>query len=215
MLLSEVNQSEKKDMMKIFLNHNLFHKNFLKRKRVAVYGNSGSGKTVTTAVLVEEADAVGYDCFIIDTEAEFTTLKQFRRDRFVVYGQKYSMKSKGINKTGVDKMIRRYLYEFKSVILNLRQYVRKDQDAIVLYTLRKLWQEIDLGGAPSRNRVLVIDEVHEFAPQNSVSNQELLEEIIRVMKKGRKRDYCGIIASQRPASVNKDVANQCEMVFFA
>lgn len=184
------------------------------RQRIAILGGSGSGKTVTTAVLIEEMDRVGFDFFIIDTEGEFISLKDFNKDRFSVYGNIYSETSLGVSNYRLRSAVDAFLFQRKSIILNLRQYKRADQNRIIIFCLEMIRQKIDFGGVPKHNRVIVFDEAHELAPQSARSgDMDLLELIIFIAKKGRKRDVGCIVATQRPSSLSKDVYSQCEIQF--
>jgi hypothetical protein len=57
---------------------------------------------------------------------------------------------------------------------------------------------------------VVLDEAHTVAPQNPQRLQHLsLEAIEKIAKRGRKRNIHMLLATQTPASVNKEVLKQC------
>ena len=53
--------------------------------------------------------------------------------------------------------------------------------------------------------LLIVEEIDKFAPQSG----EMIKEIDEVGRRGRKRGLGLLIATQRPALVNKNILSQC------
>src|SRR6185312_1751746 len=55
--------------------------------------------------------------------------------------------------------------------------------------------------------LVILDEAQLFAPEKSKS--EALGAVIDMASRGRKRGFCLIPATQRPAKLDKDVVSEC------
>lgn len=183
----------------------LFEKTFidvpaLTRSRLLIQANSGGGKSWATRWLLEQTHGK-VQHIVIDPEGEFSTL----REKF-----DYILIAAG---GGADLVADpRYAAKIAEKLLETRA------DAIIdLYDLnpadRKLFVRNFFTAAINVRKDLyhecwfVLDEAHKFAPEKEESIA--LESVVDMASRGRKRGFCLIPCTQRPAKLNKDVAAEC------
>lgn len=183
----------------------LFEKTFidvpaLTRSRLLIQANSGGGKSWATRWLLEQTHGK-VQHIVIDPEGEFSTL----REKF-----DYILIAAG---GGADLVADpRYAAKIAEKLLETRA------DAIIdLYDLnpadRKLFVKNFFTAAINVRKDLyhecwfVLDEAHKFAPEKEESIA--LESVVDMASRGRKRGFCLIPCTQRPAKLNKDVAAEC------
>ncbi len=58
--------------------------------------------------------------------------------------------------------------------------------------------------------MIIVDEAHQFCPEKSKS--ESSSSIIDLQTRGRKRGFCGVLATQRISKLHKDAAAECNNV---
>jgi len=75
-------------------------------------------------------------------------------------------------------------------------FVKRFLDSLV-DSPRKLWHPC----------LIVVDEAHQFCPQTSKSDSA--SSVIDLMTRGRKRGFCGVLATQRLSKLHKDAAAEC------
>lgn len=170
----------------------------LVESRLLVQANSGGGKSWAIRRIVEQAfDHV--QIIVLDPEGEFTNLRS--EYGFIFCGKDGDAPAESRSAT----MLAQKLLELKaSAIIDLYELPPQERKHFV-----KLFLE-SMVNAPKElwNDVLVIlDEAHVFAPEKSES--EALTAVIDMASRGRKRGFCLIPATQRPAKLNKDVAAEC------
>ncbi len=173
-------------------------------QRVAVLGISGSGKTNTVAVLVEEL-LPRLPVTIVDVEGEYYGLKECY-DLLVAGRSMHAEVPLMIENAAAiaDISIQRGI----SVILDLSEYDQDEMQAILLSYFEAIWKASTALKSPYE---IVIEEAHEFVPQGSRTPLKTL--LTRFALRGRKRGVGVILASQRSAKVEKDLLTQAGILF--
>lgn len=164
--------------------------------RLLVCANSGAGKSYLLRGLAEQA-AHQLPIIVLDPEGEFATLRE-GIDAVLVSRDGGDLRTD----TKSAALLARKLLELGvSAIIDLsdlkvserRRYIRLFLDALMAVP-KRLW-------APT---LIFLDEAHQFAPQQGQS--EAMDSVISLMSQGRKRGFCGILATQRLSKLHKDAA---------
>jgi len=169
-----------------------------------ITGKSGSGKSNTTSVLIEELLDQGFTLLVIDTEGEYYGLKE-EYELLHVGGDDFADVIVGIEHA--DTVAETALEENVPVILDVSGYDDADEaEGLVKAVLTDLFRREKSVRKPF---LVVIEEMQEYLPQRG-GGGELGTLLTRIAKRGRKRGLgvCGI--SQRPSSVDKDFITQCD-----
>jgi len=170
-----------------------------------VTGKSGSGKSNTASVLVEELLDRDSRLLVVDTDGEYYGLKE---DYEVLHLGADSDRCDAVVGPGdADAVADLALAEGVPVVLDVSGYIESDDaDRLVYEVVKRLFSRARDVRQPF---LLFVEEVHEFVPQQGGLG-DVGEMLVRVAKRGRKRGLglCGL--SQRPASVDKDFITQCD-----
>lgn len=163
------------------------------------------GKSYLTGVLLEETLENGGMVCVVDPEGEHYTLAE-RYPMLVIGGEngKIPLEPEAIGKT-VEAMLENRL----SVVFDLSEYVDEEQQPLYTRITETLFQ------AQRRYKIkmrLVVEEAQIYAPQNAVTTSLQLSQ--KIAKRGRKRGIDSVWATQRPASLNKDILSQCNRFWF-
>lgn len=174
-------------------------------KCISVLGISGSGKTNTSAVILEEMLKHKYPMTIVDIDGEYWGLKE-------QFGLLVVGKSKNVD-IEVNVEHARQIAEISiskniPVILDMSGFLYEDTYEFLLNYMEEIW---DLAGKFRNPYEIVLEEAHEFIPQST--RNDLKEIFTRIALRGRKRGLGIIILSQRSAKVEKDVLTQAEILF--
>lgn len=174
-------------------------------KRVAVLGVSGSGKTYTVAVILEELLTSRVPMTIIDIEGEYWSLKE--RYQTLVVGK--SDESEVAISAEHAAEFADFIYRQQiPVILDFSQTDEAEQFTFLDAYLSKLWQ---IGTQEKFPYVVVFEEAHLFIPEGG--NTPIKALVQQFALRGRKRGFCAIVASQRPQNVAKTFLSQAELCF--
>ncbi len=171
--------------------------------RTCVLAQSGAGKSYLIAVLCEKALQAGIPFVIIDTEGEYFSLKE-KFQLLWVGGNEADLQLDRIN---LRQLAERVVREGVPLIFDVSQVL--DEKAAVAGFCQALYDAETRARTPY---LLIVEEADKFAPQitgkdeRTVATLRILEEIAR---RGRKRGLGMLIATQRPAMVNKNVLSQC------
>lgn len=163
--------------------------------RVLVQANSGGGKSWTLRRLLEQTHGQVQQ-IVLDVEDEFFTLRE---------GFDYVLAGPGgdcpADVKSAALLARRLLELGVSAIINLFDLPHDDRFQFVKVFLnamtnapRELWHPV----------MVVLDEAHVFAPE--VDHPVSKAAVIDLMTRGRKRGFCGVLATQRIAKLSKDAA---------
>lgn len=171
----------------------------------AVLGITGSGKTNTAAVLIEELLSHGLPMTIVDIEGEYYGLKQ-HYDLLIAGRSEHAELEIGIENAAqlAEISAQRRI----SLILDLSEYTQEETYAFLVAYFKRLWEVASTLKQPYH---IVLEEAHEFAPQGV--NTPLKQLLTRIALRGRKRGLGIILMSQRSAKVEKDVLTQASLLF--
>lgn len=171
--------------------------NDLVGERVAVLGISGSGKSNSTAVLIEETG--DYIPFVIfDDENEYWTLTE-RFPALVVGRTKESMIDVPVEQAG---QLARFAYgRGLSVILSLNKHRKAEKLEFLNEFFEAFWQAAD-SAIKVQPFTIVLEECHRLIPQGGGEGLRELFELYA--SAGRKRGLGLVMSSQRSSKVHKD-----------
>lgn len=166
--------------------------------RLLLQANSGGGKSWAIRRILEQTHGMAQH-IVLDVEDEFHTL----REKF-----DYILARQGgdcpVETRSAGLLARRLLELGVSAIINLYDLKAHDRVRFVRLFLesmmsapRNLWHPT----------FVVIDEAHTFCPQTGEA--ESAQAVIDLETRGRKRSFCGILATQRISKLHKDAAAEC------
>lgn len=166
--------------------------------RLLVQANSGGGKSWANRRIIEQAFGK-VQIIVLDPEGEFGNMRG--EYDFVYVGRDGDAPAES---RSAALLARRLLETKASAIVDIyeltmperRKFVRIFLEAMV-NAPKELWHDC----------LVILDEAHKFAPEKEES--EALEAVSDMASRGRKRGFCLIPATQRPAKLNKDVAAEC------
>ncbi|MDD1656571.1 MAG: ATP-binding protein, partial [Methanomicrobiales archaeon] len=164
--------------------------------RTCLIAQSGAGKSWAIAVLCERLCAAGIGFCIVDTEGEYFSLK----DRYPIQWVGTDDKcDQNIQKLDVREFFTRAVVNGTPVIFDVSEVEMREK----VTTLAEALYEIEsLLKIPY---LLILEEADKFIPQSKDS----LKKIEEISRRGRKRGLGLLVATQRPAIVNKNVLSQC------
>ncbi len=171
-----------------------------------VTGKSGSGKSTSVNVIVEEILDLNQPLLIIDTDGEYWGLKEHYQILHLGNGDQCDVR---VTATDAETIVDLALVEHVPVILDISGFMHtEDAQEIIDRVVRELFHREKVLKEPF---LLIVEEVHEYIPESG-GLTEAGETLIQVAKRGRKHGlgFCGV--SQRPASVDKDFITQCDWI---
>lgn len=172
--------------------------------RMLINANSGGGKSYLLRLIAEQA-AGHVQIIILDPEGEFATLRE--KFDFLLVG------SGGEIPTEVRSaaLLARKLLELQaSAVVDLYDLKLPDRRRFVRLFLESL---MHLPKSSWRPLLVMLDEAHIFCPERSAGEAESTQAVIDLMSQGRKRSYCGILATQRLSKLHKDAEAETNNVF--
>ena len=167
---------------------------------IAVLGIKGSGKTNTSAVVIEELAELGIPVTIVDPEGEYYGLKE--RYEFLIAGRGKSAEIQ-LEPEQAGALAQFSLQQAVSVILDMSNYDEETGQRLLLSYLESLFEAASELRKPY---FLVIEEAHEYMPERSASPLRAL--LKRLALRGRKRGIGIIIVNQRSSNIAKDILTQ-------
>src|SRR6266487_3994864 len=174
-------------------------------ERVAVLGISGSGKTTTVAVLIEELLASGLSMTIVDTDGEYFGLKE--QYELLVAGRSAHVELP-LEPEHAAVLARASVEQGFSVILDVSGYKGREAQWLLEQYFLALW---DACSALRRPYEVVLEEAHLWIPEER--DTPLKEVLTDIALRGRKRGLGILLASKRSAKVEKDVLTQVPLLF--
>ena len=169
-----------------------------------ITGKSGSGKSNTAGVIVEELLERGYSLLVVDVEGEYHALAE----RYEVFhaGATDDCDAQ-VGPADAPMVVDIALEETVPVVLDVSEFVdREAADELVRTVVEELYRREKTVRKPF---LLVVEETQEFLPQSG-GRTELAGLLERVAKRGRKRGLGMLGVSQRPSSVDKEFITQCD-----
>ncbi|MCD6576318.1 MAG: DUF87 domain-containing protein [Nanoarchaeota archaeon] len=165
--------------------------------RTCVIGQSGSGKSYTIAVICEELAKNNLGFCIVDTEGEYFSLKEKYQILWIGSDERCDI---DISKVDFKKLAEKALKKNFPIIFDVSEAEKpKEKVNQLLNAFYKASSKL------KQPYLIIIEEVDKFAPQKG----EVLPSIEEISRRGRKRGLGLLIATQRPAFVNKDILSQC------
>lgn len=163
--------------------------------RMLINANSGGGKSWLLRRFLERSHGQVQQ-LIIDLEGEFSTLRE--KYDYLLVGKDGEVP---IHIRTAEMLAKKLLELNVSTILDLSElrhperitFVKRFLDSLV-NSPKNLWHPV----------IVVVDEAHQFCPESSKS--ESASAVIDLMTRGRKRGFCGVLATQRISKLNKDAA---------
>ena len=176
------------------------------KSRALFQANSGGGKSYLLRKFLEESHSEVQQ-LIIDPEGEFKTLKE-KYDYLLVSREDSADIKLEIRHAGL--LARKLMETGASAILDLYElnpfdrirFVKAFVEALVNLP-KNLWHPC----------IVIIDEIHTFAPENAKGNSESLQAVADLASRGRKRGYALIGATQKLSKFHKDVAAELNTKF--
>ncbi|MFC7222834.1 helicase HerA domain-containing protein [Halalkalicoccus sp. GCM10025322] len=167
-----------------------------------VTGKSGSGKSNTASVVVEELLEAGYPVLIVDTDGEYYGLKEEYELLHAGADEECDIQ---IGPEHAEKVATLALEQNVPTILDVSGYLDEAAaDELLRETARHLFAKEKKLKKPF---LLVVEEVHEYIPEGG-GMDETGRMLIKIGKRGRKHGLGIVGISQRPADVKKDFITQ-------
>lgn len=169
-----------------------------------ITGKSGSGKSNTASVIIEELLDRDLGLLIVDTDGEYHGLKEDYDLLHVGQGPECDL---DITAADADRLVPYALEDRMPILLDVTTYGEEATHEVLEAVVETLFE------AEADYRIpflLIVEEAHEFMPQQGGADSDLKNLLIRVAKRGRKRGLGICSMSQRPASVDKDYITQCD-----
>lgn len=165
-------------------------------------GKSGSGKSNSCSVILEELLDRGFDFLIVDTEGEYHGLTE-EYELLHVGGDSFAEAQVGPE--DAPELASESLEDGIPLILDVSGYDDIEaSEALIEGVIRELFS---LEKQIRKPYLLIVEEMQEYLPQQG--NDDLSELLERVAKRGRKRGLGLLGVSQRPSAVDKDFITQC------
>lgn len=176
----------------------LFDLRALLSSRLLVQGSSRSGKSYMLRYILERsADLIPQ--LIIDWEGEFSTLREVHP--YVWVGHLDDGADLPVQASTARAHCRRLIPSGASVIVDVSELEPEDRYEVVALWLHELMHLPKVHRCPL---LVAIDEAHELAPQDEdVPSRKAVRSVIA---RGGKRGVCAIVATQRLAKLDKNVA---------
>ena len=169
--------------------------------RLLIQANSGAGKSWLLRRLLEQTHGKVQQ-IVIDLEGEFSTLRE--EYDYLLVGKDGEIPA---NIQTAELLAIKLLKLNVSTIIDLSELKKHERISFVKRFLdslvnapRELWHTC----------LVIVDEAHQFCPEGGKS--ESASSVIDLQTRGRKRGFCGVLATQRIAKLHKDAAAECNNV---
>ncbi len=170
--------------------------------RASLTGKSGSGKSNSASVVIEELLERGYPVLVVDTDGEYFGLKEEYELLHAGADEECDIQ---VGPEHAGKLADLALEQNVPIILDVSGYLDAEMaSTLIRETARELFATEKKLKKPF---LLVVEEIHEYLPEGS-GLDETGEMLTRIAKRGRKRGLGLVGISQRPADVKKDFITQ-------
>ncbi|ELZ48631.1 hypothetical protein C464_06393 [Halorubrum coriense DSM 10284] len=172
--------------------------------RSFITGKSGSGKSNTASVVIENLLDSGFPVLIVDTDGEYYGLKE---EYEILHAGADDECDIVVSPEHAEKIAALALEQNVPIILDVSGYLEEETaNELLLEVVRQLFAKEKRMKKPF---LLVIEECHEYIPEGG-GMDETGKMLIKVGKRGRKHGLGIVGISQRPADVKKDFITQCD-----
>ena len=172
--------------------------------RSFITGKSGSGKSNTASVVIENLLDNGFPVMIVDTDGEYYGLKE---EYEILHAGADDECDIVVSPEHAEKLANLALEQNVPIILDVSGYLEEDTaNELILEVVKQLFAKEKRLKKPF---LLVIEECHEYIPEGG-GMDETGKMLIKVGKRGRKHGLGIVGISQRPADVKKDFITQCD-----
>ena len=172
--------------------------------RSFITGKSGSGKSNTASVVIENLLSNGFPVMIVDTDGEYYGLKE---EYEILHAGADDECDIVVSPEHAEKLATLALEENVPIILDVSGYLEEDTaNKLLLEVVKQLFAKEKRLKKPF---LLVVEECHEYIPEGG-GIDETGKMLIKVGKRGRKHGLGIVGISQRPADVKKDFITQCD-----
>ncbi|AXG06609.1 DUF87 domain-containing protein [Haloplanus rubicundus] len=169
-----------------------------------VTGKSGSGKSNTASVLVENLLANNFPVLVVDTDGEYYGLKE---EFELLHAGADDECDIQVSPEHAEKIASLALEGNVPIILDVSGYLDDDEaKELLLSVARHLFAKEKKLKKPF---LMLVEEVHEYIPEGG-GLDETGKMLIKIGKRGRKHGLGIVGISQRPADVKKDFITQCD-----
>jgi hypothetical protein len=169
-----------------------------------VTGKSGSGKSNTASVLVENLLANNFPVLVVDTDGEYYGLKEEFELLHAGADEECDIQ---VSPEHAEKIASLALEGNVPIILDVSGYLDDDvAKELLLSVARHLFAKEKKLKKPF---LMLVEEVHEYIPEGG-GLDETGKMLIKIGKRGRKHGLGIVGISQRPADVKKDFITQCD-----
>ncbi len=171
--------------------------------RGVVLGKSGSGKSNSASVIIEELLDEGYPVLIVDVDGEYFGLKEEYEILHLGADEECDL---AVGPEHAEKIAELTLEQNIPVILDVSGYLHEEeQKELIKEVGRYLFAKEKKLKKPF---LMLVEEAHEYIPESGLD--DVGQMLIKIAKRGRKHGLglCGI--SQRPADIKKDFITQCD-----
>ncbi|WP_338741800.1 ATP-binding protein [Haloplanus salilacus] len=169
-----------------------------------VTGKSGSGKSNTASVLVENLLANNFPVLVVDTDGEYYGLKE---EFELLHAGADDECDIQVSPEHAEKIASLALESNVPIILDVSGYLDDEVAKELLLSVAKhlFAKEKKL----KKPFLMLVEEVHEYIPEGG-GLDETGKMLIKIGKRGRKHGLGIVGISQRPADVKKDFITQCD-----
>ncbi|QLG27090.1 DUF87 domain-containing protein [Halorarum halophilum] len=169
-----------------------------------ITGKSGSGKSNTASVVIENLLSNNFPVLIVDSDGEYYGLKQEFEILHAGADEECDIQ---VSEEHASKLASLALEQNVPIILDVSGYLDEDEaSAIIKETARQLFAKEKKLKKPF---LMLVEECHEYIPEGA-GMDETGKTLIKIGKRGRKHGLGIVGISQRPADVKKDFITQCD-----
>lgn len=184
-------------------------------RRTAVFGISGSGKSNTATVLMEQLLRAGEQTVLIDPKGEGWGLLSLASGKpsnlpIIVFGEPNGH-IETLSESHGQRLADFVVETGQSVVLSMLGFESDQSERRFVSTfLRQLYRRKSRQPQPTRTLV-VIDEAHLFVPENVRGDAaELAGAVQRIVRQGRSFGLGTLLIDQRPQDVSKRCISQVD-----
>lgn len=169
--------------------------------RLLIQANSGGGKSWAIRKLLEETHGK-VQHIVLDIEGEFGTLRE--KFDYILAGKDGDVSLIAYKNDAISLLAHKTLELRADLICDLYELKQHERIKFVRTFLESL---INAPKALWHPVLVVVDEAHIFCPEKG--HAESSGAVIDLCTRGRKRGFCGVLATQRLSKLHKDAAAEC------